>query len=271
MDIQNSQTPVSPQTPNYVAKVPNADGFIHYDHDENSVWRTLYERQTEVLPGRACKSYIDALNTLALPTDRIPQCVEISEQLRGLTGWGVTPVPAIIPAQDFFELLAEKQFPAASFIRRREDLDYLEEPDIFHEIFGHTPHLTDERFAAFTHAYGVAGLAATEAKRLLLARLYWFTSEFGLINTKDGVRAYGAGICSSPGETRYAVEDATPERRAFNVLDVLRTPFRIDTFQPIYYVIDSFDDLFELANTDLTATVAEAVRLGDFAPAFDVD
>ncbi|MFK8051583.1 MAG: phenylalanine 4-monooxygenase [Woeseiaceae bacterium] len=265
-DTSNSQPPAG-----YVAKTPDASGYISYTGDEDAVWQTLYERQLEVLPGRACKAYIDALRTLSLPNDRIPQCPEISERLNSLTGWGVTPVPAIIPAQDFFDLLANKQFPAASFIRRRDELDYLEEPDIFHEIFGHAPHLTDERFAAFTHAYGLAGQTASEADRLLLARLYWFTAEFGLVRTDEGVQAYGAGICSSPGETRYAVESEQPERRRFDVLDVLRTPFRIDTFQPIYYVIDSFDQLFELASIDLSAELSKAKELGDFEPAWDSD
>ncbi|MEN7343540.1 MAG: phenylalanine 4-monooxygenase, partial [Pseudomonadota bacterium] len=208
-----------PETHGYVAKTPDRNGYIDYSREEDAVWATLYQRQMEVLPGRACEAYLDAIDVLGMPYNRIPQCVEVSNQLRAMTGWSVTPVPAIIPAQDFFELLSNKQFPAASFIRRREDLDYLEEPDIFHEVFGHAPHLTDDRFAQFTHAYGRAGLAADDYDRELLARLYWFTVEFGLVNTPDGIRAYGAGICSSPGETRYAVEDRSPERRPFNLLD----------------------------------------------------
>ncbi len=254
----------------YTAKQADSNGFIEYSAEEHSVWNTLMERQLEVLPGRACDAYINALSELCLSTDHIPQCPEVSEILMPKTGWRVTPVPALIPAGEFFALLADQQFPAASFIRDRRELDYLEEPDIFHEIFGHAPHLTDERFAQFTHAYGRAGLAASDADRELLARLYWFTAEFGLVDTDAGVRAYGAGICSSPGETRFAVESREPERRAFDVLDVLRTPFRIDTYQPIYYVIDNFDTLFDLANTDLSALLKKAKQLGDFAPAFEV-
>ncbi|MEO0576409.1 MAG: phenylalanine 4-monooxygenase, partial [Pseudomonadota bacterium] len=165
--------------------------------------------------------------------------------------------------------LSNKQFPAASFIRDARELDYLEEPDIFHEIFGHAPHLTDQRFGEFTHAYGIAGLAADDIGRKMLARLYWFTVEFGLVNSDDGLRAYGAGICSSPGELEYALDHPKPERRAFDVLDVLRTPFRIDNYQPIYYVIDSFDMLFELANIDLSQTMQKARTMGDFSPTFD--
>jgi phenylalanine-4-hydroxylase len=226
-------------------------------------------RQVDLLPGRACDAFIEAGTTLGFRVDEIPQCAEVSNTLMAMTGWSVTPVPAIIPADQFFAMLAEKQFPAAAFIRRPEDLDYLEEPDIFHELFGHAPHLTDDRFAQFTHAYGIAGLRADERDRELLARLYWFTTEFGLVQTDDGVRAYGAGICSSPGELKFAVESERPERRPFDVLDVLRTPFRIDTFQDIYYVIDSFDTLFELAYTDLSDLMRRAKRLGDFTPSWE--
>ena len=253
----------------YTAKQPNAAGYIDYTPEEHAVWRTLYERQHEVLPGRACDAYIAAHDDLALPADHVPQCAEVSARLEPMTGWRVTPVPAIIPADQFFTLLADRQFPAASFIRDRRELDYLEEPDIFHEVFGHAPHLTDQRFAEFTHAYGRVSLDADARDREMLARLYWFTAEFGLVDTPDGPRAYGAGICSSPGETRYAVESPVPERRAFDVIDVLRTPFRIDTYQPIYYVLEDFDTLFELAGSDLGALLQRARRLGDFAPAFE--
>ncbi|MEL6951161.1 MAG: phenylalanine 4-monooxygenase [Pseudomonadota bacterium] len=253
----------------YTAKQPNADGFIAYSDEEHSVWRTLYERQLAVLPGRACNAYLSAHADLGLSPDHVPQCREISERLEPMTGWRVAPVPALIPADQFFTMLANREFPAASFIRDRRELDYLEEPDIFHEVFGHAPHLTDRRFSEFTHAYGRASLAADDRDRELLARLYWFTAEFGLIATDDGPRAYGAGICSSPGETRYAVENTEPERRPFDVIDVLRTPFRIDTFQPIYYVLDSFDTLFDLAGSDLGALLRKARRLGDFTPAFE--
>ncbi|MEM6819530.1 MAG: phenylalanine 4-monooxygenase [Pseudomonadota bacterium] len=259
---------ISEAAPSYVAHTPLDDGYIAYSDAEHQVWHTLLERQLKLLPGRACDAFIKAGETIGFGPE-IPQCAEISNTLRAATGWSVTPVPAIIPADEFFSLLAEKQFPAASFIRRPEDLDYLEEPDIFHELFGHAPHLTDDRFAQFTHAYGIAGLKADERDRELLARLYWFTTEFGLVQSNDGVRAYGAGICSSPGELIYAVENKRPDRRAFDVLDVLRTPFRIDTYQNIYYVIDSFDTLFELAYTDLSDLMRQAKRLGDFKPSWE--
>ena len=252
----------------YVAHTPQDDGIIPYTEAEHAVWGRLMRRQAPLLSGRACAPFINALAKLEFTDAAIPQCVAVSDTLRAMTGWQVVPVPALIPAEQFFFLLANKQFPAASFIRSLRELDYLEEPDIFHELFGHAPHLTDDRFAQFTHAYGRAGLAADDAQRERLARLYWFTAEFGLVNTDDGPRAYGAGICSSPGELRYAVESEVPERRPFDVLDVLRTPFRIDTFQDIYYVIDNFDTLFELAYSDLSELLREASRKGDFAPSW---
>jgi phenylalanine-4-hydroxylase len=189
----------------------------------------------------------------------VPQCEEVSRVLRECTGWEVAPVPALINFTDFFNLLANKRFPAASFIRTREEMEYLQEPDIFHEIFGHTPLLTDPRFAAFTHAYGKAGAAARKEDRPMLARLYWFTVEFGLIHRpRRGLRTYGAGVVSSIGETVYALDSEEPQRKPFDPMDVLRTPYRIDIFQPIYFVIESFDTLFEVAQMDLLALIEKA-------------
>ena len=207
---------------------------------------------------------------MQFPRDRIPQLHEVTEVLQDHTGWSVTPVPALIDFTSFFELLANRSFPAATFIRSADDLDYLEEPDIFHEIFGHTPLLTDYRFAAFTEAYGKAGLAANKRDHAMLARLFWFTVEFGLINTPKGLRSYGAGIVSSPGELEYALHSDIPERRPFDPIAALRTPYRIDIFQTVYYTLDSFDTLFELAQQDLGALIAEARRLGMFEPTYPV-
>jgi phenylalanine-4-hydroxylase len=253
----------------YVAKVPDENGFIRYTDEEHQVWHELITRQKKVLPGRACTEYIEALELLELPEDRVPQCEEISRILRQHTGWEVAPVPALINFTDFFNLLASKRFPAASFIRAREEMDYLQEPDIFHEIFGHTPLLTDPRFAAFTHAYGLAGAAARKEDRPMLARLYWFTVEFGLIHRpQEGLRTYGAGVVSSSGETLYALESEQPVRKPFDPVDVLRTPYRIDIFQPIYFVIESFDTLYDVAQMDLLALIEQARRLGMHPPAF---
>lgn len=255
----------------YEAKQPDERGFIHYTEEENAVWHDLIVRQKEYLPDRVHPEWIRALEKLDLPEERVPQCPEVSEVLMEHTGWQVEPVPALIPFTRFFELLSEKKFPAASFIRRREDFDYLQEPDIFHEIFGHTPMLTDERFAEFTHAYGKAGLAADKKDHAMLARLYWFTVEFGLINTPDGVRSYGAGINSSPGELVYSVESDVPIRKPLDPVDALRTPYRIDIYQTVYFVIDSFDELFDLAQMDLLSLIREARKLGMHPPTFPVE
>jgi phenylalanine-4-hydroxylase len=253
----------------YVAKVPDDKGFIHYTDEEHRIWHELIVRQKRVLPGRACNEYIEALARLDMPEDRIPQCEEISRVLRDYTGWEVAPVPALINFTDFFNLLANKRFPAATFIRTRDEMEYLQEPDIFHEVFGHTPLLTDPRFAAFTHAYGKAGAAARKEDRPMLARLYWFTVEFGLIHRpQEGLRTYGAGVVSSIGETTYALESEIPQRKPFDPVDVLRTPYRIDIFQTVYFVIESFDTLFEVAQMDLLALIEQARRLGMHAPTF---
>lgn len=254
----------------YTSRNADANGIIHYSDEEHGVWAELMARQLPMLPNRVCDEYCDALALMAFPEDRIPQLHEVSATLKAHTGWSVAPVPALINFTAFFELLANRQFPAATFIRRREDMAYLQEPDIFHEIFGHTPLLTDYRFAAFTEAYGKAGLAADKRDHAMLARLFWFTVEFGLVNTMDGLRSYGAGLVSSPGELNYSLDSDVPDRRPFEPIDALRTPYRIDIYQTVYFVIDSFDTLFDLAQDDLGAMVREARRLGMHAPTFPV-
>ncbi len=200
-----------------------------------------------MLHNRAATQWINALNEMNFPIEPRSAAKRCLKVLQKHTGWSVTAVPALIGFTEFFELLANKHFPVATFIRTREDFDYIQEPDVFHEVFGHTPPLTDHRFAAFVEAYGKAGLAADPKDHAMLARLFWFTVEFGLVNTEEGIRAYGSGIMSSPGELVYAIESDKPKRKPFDPVDVLRTPYRIDIFQPIYFVIESFDQLFELA------------------------
>ncbi len=185
----------------YVSKQPDENGIIHWTDEENAIWKDLVERQLECIPGKACDEYMKGLELLNLPKDRLPQLHELNEVLERETGWQVAAVPALIPFDEFFRLLANKQFPVATFIRTREEFDYLQEPDIFHEIFGHCPLLTNPAFAHFTHQYGKLGYAATPKERVYLARLYWFTVEFGLLQTKEGTRIYGGGILSSPAET----------------------------------------------------------------------
>lgn len=252
----------------YTSKTAGADGIIHYSDDENRVWHDLITAQYPMLPGRVCEEYIQALHLMDFPHDRVPQLHEVNEVLMDYTGWSVAPVPALIGFTEFFALLANRQFPAATFIRRREDMEYLQEPDVFHEIFGHTPLLTDYRFAAFSEAYGKAGLQADKRDHAMLARLFWFTVEFGLIQTPDGLRSYGAGIVSSPGELVYALESDLPDRKPLDPVEALRTPYRIDIFQTVYFVIECFDQLYELAQSDLVGLIGEARKLGMHAPTY---
>jgi phenylalanine-4-hydroxylase len=254
----------------YTSRQPDANGHIPYSAEENAIWRDLMKRQIPMLNGRACPQWFGALDEMNFPKNRVPQLKHISEVLQKHTGWSVSAVPALIGFTEFFQLLANKQFPVATFIRRREDFDYLQEPDIFHEVFSHTPPLTDHRFASFVEAYGKAGLAADPKDHAMLARLFWFSVEFGLVNTEEGPRAYGAGLMSSPGELVYAIESEIPQRKPFDPVDVLRTPYRIDIYQPIYFVIDSFDQLFELAGTDLLHYIKEARQLGMHSPMYDI-
>lgn len=246
----------------YVAKKPDAKGYIAYNDAENEVWKTLYNRQYPLVEKRAHEAFLKGLDILGLNNQRIPQCVEVSDILRETTGWSVEPVQALISFESFFNLLANKKFPAASFIRIPEELDYLQEPDIFHELFGHCPMLTDQTFADFTHEYGKLGLNATPKERVYLARLYWFTVEFGLIQSASGPKIYGGGILSSYGETLYALDSPIPERRPFDVLTMLRTPYRYDIMQTIYYVINSLDDLYQVMQLDLFALIKQASKLG---------
>lgn len=253
----------------YVAREPDSRGIVHYTDEENAIWAELYERQYKAVQGKACDEFLHGLELLNMPRDRVPQLEEISRVLRRETGWEVAWVPALIPFSTFFELLANKRFPAATFVRTREELDYLQEPDIFHELFGHTPLLTNPHFAEFTHTYGKLGYAASKEDRVFLARLYWFTAEFGLIQPPgEPMRIYGGGILSSIGETEYALESDKPIRKRFDVLEALRTPYRIDIMQPLYYVIESMDELSELTRIDLMAEIRKAKALGLHPPLF---
>lgn len=256
------------KTTQYQSKASDNDGFINWSEEENQIWSELYHRQMELLPGRACQQYMEGLELLGMSATAIPQLPEINAVLEKATGWQTAEVPALINFTEFFTLLANKRFPVATFIRTREEFNYLQEPDIFHEVFGHCPLLTNPAFAHFTHTYGKLGLAANKEDRVYLARLYWFTVEFGLVKTSEGLRIYGGGILSSPGETLYALESKTPVRNPLTPLDALRTPYRIDIMQPLYYILDQFDDMFSLAEMDIMALVQQAKQLGLFAPLF---
>ena len=253
----------------YVAREPDSNGNVHYSDEENAIWAELYARQEKAVTGKACPEFMDGLDMLNMPRDRVPQLHEVSAILKRETGWQVAHVPALIPFSKFFELLANRQFPAATFIRTREELDYLQEPDIFHELFGHTPLLTNRYFADFTQTYGELGLAASKEDRVFLARMYWFTVEFGLMQKPgEELSIYGGGVLSSIGETAYALSDK-PKRERFTILDALRTPYRIDIMQPLYYVIEDLRELFELTQQNLMEKVAEAKQLGLHTPLFE--
>jgi phenylalanine-4-hydroxylase len=232
-------------------------GWEGYTQAEHDVWITLYERQAALLHGRACDEFLRGLDALDLHRSGIPDFNRINEELRRLTGWTVVAVPGLVPDDVFFDHLANRRFPAGQFIRKADQLDYLQEPDIFHDVFGHVPMLTDPVFADYMQAYGQGGQRALSLGRLSnLARLYWYTVEFGLMKTDAGLRIYGAGIVSSLAESLFALEDPSPNRLGFDQERVMRTPYRIDDFQQVYFVIPSIQTLQE-------------VTLRDFAPLYE--
>ena len=233
--------------------------YAQYSAADHDTYRRLYARQVQQLPGLACDEFIAAVQQLGAP-DRIPHFDAISERLMKATGWQVVSVPGLIPEEAFFALLAARKFPVTDWLRKPEEFDYIVEPDVFHDLFGHVPLLFNPVFADYMQAYGAGGLKASRLDACeLLARLYWYTVEFGLIETKAGLRAYGAGILSSAGELRHSIVSAEPQRIAFNLKRVMRTKYRIDNYQASYFVIDSFDQLFAATAPDFTP-VYRAVR-----------
>ncbi|PCE65563.1 phenylalanine 4-monooxygenase [Salinivibrio sp. YCSC6] len=253
----------------YESKPVDELGRVAWSAQENDVWRQLVTRQLACIKDKACQEYLDGLRMLDLPHDTVPQIPDVNAVLMRETGWQVAPVPALIDFDQFFALLADKKFPAATFLRTKDDFDYLQEPDYFHEIFGHCAMLTHPAFAEFTHMYGQLGKKATPKERVYLARLYWFTVEFGLLSdSQDNRSIYGGGILSSPAETEYAFNSDKAVRKPLEVIDVMRTPYRIDIMQPIYFTIESIDDLFAISQRDLIADVHQAMELGLHAPLF---
>lgn len=222
-----------------------------YTEAEHRVWITLYERQAALLPGRACDPFLKGLEALDLHRTGIPDFSRINEELTRLTGWQVVAAPGLVPDDVFFDHLANRRFPAGRFIRKPDRLDYLQEPDVFHDVFGHVPMLTDPVFADFMQAYGEGGRRALRLGRLTnLARLYWYTVEFGLLETPAGLRILGAGIVSSHAESRFALEAPSPNRLGFDLERVMRTPYRIDDFQQVYFVVPSLDALLDAKRRD---------------------
>lgn len=258
-------------TSRYVAHVPDAQGLVNYSAAENRIWSILFERQMNLLPNRACDEFLIGLQTLGITAEAIPQLPEVSRRLKAQTGWEVAPVAALISAREFFELLAKKKFPAATFIRSEEELDYVKEPDIFHEIFGHCPMLTNPVFAEFVHNYACKVLSFSESDWPLLQRMFWFTVEFGLIRTQGGLRAYGGGILSSISETVYSIESDLPVRIIFDPIVAFRMPYRIDMLQPVYFVIDDYQTLYDFVVADTKQLLERTRELGEFPPYFAVD
>jgi phenylalanine-4-hydroxylase len=240
----------------------------HYTAEDHSIWRTLFERQQQTLKAHVAQEYLRGLDALGIGPEGVPDFDRMNARLRRITGWEVVAVPGLIPSRPFFQMLANRQFPAGTFIRSREQLDYLEEPDIFHDVFGHVPLLTNPAYADYMNEYGRIGLDAMEKKAVkFLARLNWYTIEFGLIRKPEGVRIYGAGIVSSFGEAKYVAHDASAHQLAFDLERVLRTGYYIDDFQSTYFVIDRFEDLFDLLKrTDIMALFDEVRPLPTLTP-----
>lgn len=230
-----------------------------YTPAEHAMWDRLFERQAAMLPGRVAPEFLAGLDVLRLSKPGIPDFAELSERLMAATGWQVVAVPGLVPDAVFFDHLANRRFVAGRFIRTPEQLDYLEEPDVFHDVFGHVPLLANPVFADYMQAYGVGGQRAAGLGAIdMLARLYWYTVEFGLIRSEEGLRIYGAGIVSSYGESIFALDDPSPNRLGFDMKRLMRTRYRIDDYQQNYFVIDSFEDLLrQTQETDFGPLYAE--------------
>jgi phenylalanine-4-hydroxylase len=238
-----------------------------YSRAEHDRWDRLFRRSRGILGERACGEFLAAMDALQLSEAGIPDMEKLSERLARITGWRVVPVAALVPDDIFFNHLANRRFPAGAFIRPEAQMDYLEEPDIFHDVFGHVPLLANPVFADFMQAYGKGGQRAIELGCLKnLARLYWYTVEFGLIRSEAGLRIFGAGIMSSMTESVFALESASPHRVAFDLARVMRTNYIIDDFQQTYFVIDSFESLLDECYRDFGPIYSWIGSASDIAP-----
>ncbi|APZ99229.1 phenylalanine 4-monooxygenase [Sphingopyxis sp. QXT-31] len=245
--------------------------------DEHKMWDRLFARQSAMLPGRAAEAFLRGIDVLRLEKPGIPDYRELNARLTAATGWRVVAVPGLVPDAVFFDHLANRRFPAGNFIRTPEQLDYLKEPDVFHDVFGHVPMLADPVFADYMVAYGEGGLRSLKFDALKqLARLYWYTVEFGLIREAGGLRIYGAGIVSSYAESVFALDSDSPNRIGFDLARVMRTDYRIDDFQQNYFVIESLDQLLgTTVNTDFAPLYAAndalpPIAIADILPGDEV-
>lgn len=244
----------------------NWAGFSASEHE---VWDRLFARQLAMLPDRASDAFLRGIDVLRLEKPGIPDFAELNERLMAATGWQVVAVPGLVPDDVFFDHLANRRFVSGNFIRRADQLDYLQEPDVFHDVFGHVPMLADPVFADYMQAYGKGGLRSLTFGALhKLARLYWYTVEFGLVRENGGLRIYGAGIVSSYGESIFALDDPSPNRLGFDLERIMRTEYRIDDYQQNYFVIDSYEQLLRTTvETDFAPLYARLERLPDIAVA----
>ena len=245
------------------------DGYTPTDHQ---VWATLFRRQREVLVGRACDAFLQAQDAMGMTPDAIPKFTDLNEALRAATGWELVGVEGLLPELVFFDHLANRRFPVTWWIRKPEQLDYLSEPDLFHDLFGHVPLLMDPVFADYLQCFGHGGVKAHgigEDALMLLSRLYWYTVEFGLIRQPDGLRIYGSGIVSSKGESIHCLESIAPNRLGFDLERIMRTRYRIDTYQKTYFVIDSFEQLMAATEPDF-APIYERLAKDESIPAGSV-
>ena len=245
------------------------DDYSDVDH---GVWKALYQRQREIMVGRASDEFLQAQDMMGMSPDRIPRFAELNAVLEAATGWTIVGVEGLLPELDFFDHLANRRFPVSWWIRRPDQLDYIEEPDLFHDLFGHVPLLMIPAFADYMQAYGRGGVKAHGIGADALAnltRLYWYTVEFGLIRQHDGLRIYGSGIVSSKGESLYSLESDAPNRIGFDLERIMRTRYRIDSYQKTYFVIDSFEQLMDATRPDFTPIYARVATQGAI-PAGDV-
>ena len=251
-----------PQAADYTVQQP-----LHlYTEQDHQTWRTLYARQAQLLNGRACDEYLRGLQQLRMSHERVPDFNELNDILRAHTGWQIVAVNGLVPDEVFFDHLANRRFPCTWWMRRPEQMDYLQEPDCFHDVFGHVPLLINPVFADYMQAYGEGGLKAERLQVLpMLARLYWYTVEFGLIQTADGLRIYGAGIVSSKAESLYSLDSDVPHRVGFDLRRILRTEYKIDDVQKTYFVIRDFAQLFDQTRADFTLIYDELKALPSFS------
>ena len=257
-----------PKDTSYSSLQPDARGYFAYTAEDDAVWGELFTRQMAFLPEKVAPEYMDGVIKLGLNADKTPQVKDIDARLHKVTGAGAYGVPAIIPPSQFYDLLSQRKFPVATFLRRREHMDYIEEPDLFHEVFGHCPMLTNHAYADFIEGFGKRAKALGKGYSWHMFRLFWFTVEFGMIRTARGLRAYGAGIVSSPAEAKHAT-GGTALMQDFDLLTVFRTPYRIDIVQPTYFVIDSFDQLAATLEADFGALIDQAKAKGDLPALFE--